>query len=573
MLGAALLGVVVVLIAPVGGAALDALLALNLGAALLIAVVCARATSGASLRALPTSLLLATVARLAIEVAATRAILTRGDAGALIPAVGRAALGGEWLVGLAVFAVLVGVQYLVVARGAERVAEVAARFALDALPGRQMSLDAAVRAGLVDAVTAERERAGLAADSAFHASMDGAMKFVRGDALAGVLIAAVNLAAGTALGAVRDGLSVGDAARRYGALAVGQGLLAQVPSLLCALGAGLAVTRAEAGADVAAALRGTFLRERPAVWIAAGCIAVFGVLPGVPLWPFALAAAAVASLNALNTGAAVGARLRLAGPSSTPRLLRAQVASVRAEAARALGCDVPEVEVTVASDWRLSLDDVEVARAADAGAALDALRASIVDVPSAWFGVEESRAWLDAVAARAPILVGAVVPRRVSLSELAAVLRELLDEGVPIVQGREVLERLAAAPTSVASPAALARCVRAGLARSIAARWAPRGAARVIELSPMLEDAVVDAARRTGESVVFTPGPSLRRELSDAVAALGAAHAPLVATSSRARHSVAQALRAVGARFVVVCWEELEGCAIEPAATLGPTAQ
>lgn len=568
--GGALVGLVLTLLVPLPGAALDALLALNLGASLLLALVAARATSERSLRALPAALLLTTVARLAIEVAAARAILTRGDAGSLIPAVGRAALGGDWVVGVAVFAVLVGVQYLVVARGGERVAEVSARFALDALPGRQMSLDAAARAGLVDGATAERERARLAEESAFHAAMDGAMKFVRGDALAGALIAAVNLAGGAAVGVLRDGASPLAALQRYGALAVGQGLLAQVPSLLCALGAGLAVTRGGSDEDVVRGLRATFLLDRRASVIAAGCVAFLGALPGIPAAPFLVVAAVLGALAIPARASAAPARIELELPRGESRAVAERVEDLRRDAAQALGCAVPEVSVRASDGGALRLDGVVVARPDTVAKALDQLRALILDRPSRWFGVEEARAWLDALAATAPALVGAAVPRRVPLPELAVVLTELLDVGAPIAQARSVIERVAAAPRELVSPRALAAYAREALAPSIASRWAPQGRARVVEASDVLVEAVSEAALRAPQGAPFAPGPALRRDLRAALDALPPDAPRVVVTTARSRAALADALVALGSDRVVLSWEELDGCAVDRACALGP---
>jgi type III secretion protein V len=561
MLGAAGLGVVL-LVAPVPGFALDALLALNLGGAVLLAAVSLRARGTAPLRALPSALLLATVARLALEVAATRAILTRGDVGSLIPAVGRVALGGDWGVGVAVFTVLVGVQYLVVARGAERVAEVAARFALDALPGRQMSLDAAVRGGLLDATAAANARERLADESAFHAGMDGAMKFVRGDALAGALIAAVNLVGGAALGASR-GMSLSAALSRYGALAVGQGLLAQVPSLITAVAAALAVTRARGDAPVGASLASSLLGDRPALLGAAALLAVVGLLPGLPVAPFALAGAALAVAAHLR-GAPAHGRVELRGPLGRRDAL-ALVADLRAEAARALRCDPPTIVSAAADRWAVRLDGVEAARCDDLATLRREALALLVTRPSRWFGLDEARAWLDAHLEHAPAAAGAVVPGRLSLVELTDTLRALLDGGAPLAPGRALLDRLATAPRGLHGPA-LTEYARVALGAALAERWAPGGVARALEVSALLSDAVVDASAKSAE---FSPGPSLRALVRDALAALPDDAPTLVVSSAPARGPLERVLRAVGSERTVVSYAELGDNEIERAGVLG----
>ncbi|MEZ4395144.1 MAG: FHIPEP family type III secretion protein [Polyangiales bacterium] len=557
---------ILLLVLPLPGWALDGLLALNLGAAVLTLLVAARATSNAMLGALPSVLLLATVARLAIEVAATRAILTRGDAGALIPAVGRVALGGDWVVGAAVFAVLVGVQYLVVTRGAERVAEVAARFALDALPGRQMSLEAAVRAGLIDGVAASRERAALADESAFHASMDGAMKFVRGDALAGALIAAVNLLGGAAVGTLRDGSGAIESLRRYGVLAVGEGLLAQVPSLLCALAAALAVTRAQSPHDVPRALSETLLSDPRAARGAAAVLALLGLLPGIPLAPFAVAAAALAWLSTRAPPPLSHARLEVHAPARARSAAATLLRELSREAREALGCAAPAARVVSAERWAIALDGVRVATCTDADEARRALRSLLLTRPSRWFGVDDAARWIDELTAAAPALVGAAVPRRCSPVELTAALRVLLDSGVPISQGRAMLQRLVETPRGPSTDA-LAEILRGDLAASISLRWAPAGELRAIEVAPLLADAVIDAARGAGE---LAPGPALRRDLREALDALPADAPSVVVTSDAARRPLERALRAVGSELTVLSLSELEGAGVERVATLGP---
>lgn len=561
MLGAAALAVVL-LVAPVPGVALDALLALNLGGAAVLVAVAVRARGTVPLRALPAALLLATVARLALEVAATRAILTRGDAGSLIPAVGRVALGGDWGVGVAVFTVLVAVQYLVVARGAERVAEVAARFALDALPGRQMSLDAAVRGGLLDAPAAARARERLADESDFHAGMDGAMKFVRGDALAGALIAAVNLVGGAALGVSR-GMSVSAALARYGALAVGQGLLAQVPSLLSAVAAALAVTRARGDLPVSASLASALLGDRPALLGAAALVAIVGLLPGLPVVPFAVAGAAIVLATRVR-GVPVSGRVTLCGPLSRRDAL-ALLTDLRDETARALRCEPPTLGSEGGETWAVRLDGVVAARCGDLAALRREALALLVTRPSRWFGLDEARAWLDAQLEHAPAAVGAAVPGRLSLVELSDVLRALLDSGAPLAPGRALLDRLASAPRGLQG-SALVEHARAALASALAERWAPGGVARALEVSALLSDALIDASAKSAD---FSPGPALRASLRDALAALPDDAPTIVVCGAPARGPLERALRAVGSERVVLSYGELGDSEIKRAGVLG----
>ncbi|MGB8931830.1 MAG: FHIPEP family type III secretion protein, partial [Anaeromyxobacteraceae bacterium] len=248
----AVLSVVALLVMPLGPALLDMGLALNLALSATILVVTLFSREALRFASFPTLLLLTTLFRLALNVSSTRLVLGRGEAGRVIEAFGRVVVQGNYVVGAVVFAILTLVQLLVVAKGAERVAEVAARFTLDALPGKQMAIDADLRAGFVDAAEARRRRRALERESQLYGAMDGALKFVKGDAVAGIAIVLVNVLGGLATGALR-GMPLAEAARRYALLAIGDGLVSQVPALLIAVSAAVTVTRV-AGDDGGAGL-------------------------------------------------------------------------------------------------------------------------------------------------------------------------------------------------------------------------------------------------------------------------------------------------------------------------------
>jgi type III secretion protein V len=293
----AVLAIVLLLVAPLPPRALDALLALNLAGSATILVVTLFARSALRFASFPTLLLLTTLFRLALNVSSTRLVLSRGDAGRVIEAFGRVVVQGNAVVGAVVFAILALVQLLVVAKGAERVAEVAARFTLDAMPGKQMAIDADVRAGTIDAAEARRRRRALERESQLFGAMDGALKFVKGDAVASVAIVLVNLAGGLVAGTLR-GMEVGAAARRYALLAIGDGLVSQIPALLLAVSAGVAVTRVaaeEEDAPLGREIGRQLLSEPGALGAVAALLAALALAPGLPAAPFvALAAAAAA---------------------------------------------------------------------------------------------------------------------------------------------------------------------------------------------------------------------------------------------------------------------------------------
>src|SRR5512143_3690792 len=242
VLAALALAVVSLLVAPRPPWLLDLCIAANLALAATVLVVALFARDVLRFASFPTLLLFTTLFRLALEVSSTRLVLSRGEAGRVIQSFGQVVVAGNYVVGAVVYAVLTLVQLLVVSKGAERVAEVAARFTLDALPGKQMSIDADLRAGLIDAAEARRRRRGLERESQLHGAMDGALKFVKGDAVAGIAIVLVNVAGGLLAGVLR-GMGAAEAARRYALLAIGDGLVSQIPALLVAVAAGVSVTR------------------------------------------------------------------------------------------------------------------------------------------------------------------------------------------------------------------------------------------------------------------------------------------------------------------------------------------
>jgi len=290
LLALAVLAIVAILIMPVPAGAVDALLALSVGLAILMLLVALGLARPVDFSVFPSLLLIVTLFRLSLSVATTRLILLRGGegtaaAGHLIETFGRFAVGGSLIVGFVVFLILMVVNFAVITKGANRVSEVAARFTLDAMPGKQMSIDADLAAGIIDDREAKTRRKDLEAEAEFFGAMDGASKFVRGDAIAGLAITAINLVGGLVAGLVRDHLSLPQAAETYTLLTVGDGLVTQMPALLVSTGAGIVVTRA-AGADLGSQLGAQVFGRPRALRTAAFVVAALGLLPGMPLLSF-----------------------------------------------------------------------------------------------------------------------------------------------------------------------------------------------------------------------------------------------------------------------------------------------
>lgn len=280
--------VVAMMSLPLPTVVIDALIGVNIGVAVLLIAMALYLPSAASFSSFPVLLLLTTLFRLGIEVSSSRSILLHADAGGIVDTFGRYVAGDNLAVGMIVFSIIAIVQFLVVTKGAERVAEVAARFTLDAIPGRQMAIDADLRAGFTRPETAQHLRSELARESRMHGAMDGAMRFVKGDAIAGLVIVVINLTAGVAIGVAQHDLSFDEAVQRYSILTIGNALVAQIPALLIAIAAAVLITRGGDGAGRRSTVGAQIVEQlsgAPAAWlIAATVMAMFAMAPGMP-WP------------------------------------------------------------------------------------------------------------------------------------------------------------------------------------------------------------------------------------------------------------------------------------------------
>lgn len=304
LLACGVIAIIGMMIVPLPTLLMDILLTINISLSVIIVLISLYIPSALRLSVFPTVLLITTLYRLALTVSTTRLILSTGDPGEVVYAFGNFVARGNFVVGGIIFVILVVVNFIVIAKGSERVAEVAARFTLDAMPGKQMSIDADLRAGSIDMEEGKRKRRDLERESQLFGAMDGAMKFVKGDAVAGIIITVVNIVGGLAIGVLQKNLSVGDAAKKYALLTIGDGLVGMIPAILISTAAGIIVTRvggeeegAHLGKDV-----GTQLTAYPkAIAIAAGMLFGLALIPGLPKIPFAL----------LAIGAGVSAKLML----------------------------------------------------------------------------------------------------------------------------------------------------------------------------------------------------------------------------------------------------------------------
>jgi flagellar biosynthesis protein FlhA len=287
-LPAAVVLVVAVMVIPLPSSLLDVLIVANLSTSILILLVSMNVTRALDFSSFPSLLLVVTLFRLGLNVATSRAVLGNGHAGEVIATFGSVVVGGSLVVGLVIFLILTLVQFVVISNGSGRVAEVTARFTLDAMPGKQMAIDADLNAGIIGEDEARRRRQDVADEADFYGAMDGASKFVKGDAIAGLVITIVNLIGGFLIGVVQLGMPVSEAIQVYSLLTVGDGLVSQIPALLVSISAGLIVTRASGGSDLGSDVFGQFRRQRQAMRAAGYVVLLMALVPGLPKVPFVL---------------------------------------------------------------------------------------------------------------------------------------------------------------------------------------------------------------------------------------------------------------------------------------------
>lgn len=318
ILGIGVVAVVALLILPLPPFILDACLALSFALSIVVLLVTLSCRDPLEFNIFPSFLLLVTLLRLGLNVSSTRLILSSGRAGDVITAFGDFVIGGNVVVGLVIFLILVVINFMVITKGAGRIAEVAARFTLDAMPGRQMSIDADLGAGLIDESEARRRREEINRYSDFYGSMDGAAKFVRGDAVASLVITAINLVGGFVIGMTQHGLTAGESFRTYTSLTVGDGLVTQIPALVVSTAAGILVTYGAGGNAIGSSIASQLTQNPRSLWTAAGILAVFAVIPGLPPLPFLTLAAGAGGLAYVAGRRPAPAPPTAAEPASAP---------------------------------------------------------------------------------------------------------------------------------------------------------------------------------------------------------------------------------------------------------------
>jgi type III secretion protein V len=571
------IAIVALMVLPLPLWLIDLLVAANIASGLLLLLLALYIGSPLEFSVFPSVLLMTTLFRLSLSIATTRMILLHADAGHIIATFGKVVAGGNLVVGLVVFLIITVVQFIVIAKGAERVAEVAARFSLDAMPGKQLSIDSDLRSGLIDKDEAKRRRKSLELESKLHGSLDGAMKFVKGDAIAGIVIIIINLLGGLAIGVMMQDMAIGVAMNKYSILTIGEGMVAQIPALLGAMAAGLIVTRTTDDDDkhLGDAIRKQMTAKPRVLLVASGICLLMAVVPGFPAPVFIALGLIAGSFGVLLTPS-LRDRLRqirhpavrglvnrleirqqvttTAPPQQRPAvalLLRVPAAMLASEEARTLtrnleevlddfqlnlGLSLPRIHLhgetnpASAGQWELLAFEVPIAhgalaRQAPHAALVEPVRQALRRNVPLFLGVQDTTNLLTRASADIPDVVKELL-RTLPLLRVAEVLRRLVGEQVSIRNLRDILEALSEASQRDKEVASLTEFARIALRRQISHSVAPQGKLRAVMLQPGLEDLLRQAVRVSGGVAQLALEPDTARRVAATLAASVARHRP-----------------------------------------------
>ncbi len=566
-----LVGALGAMLLPLPPVALDIFLTGNLLFALSLLVIALYLSDTLKLSALPTLLLVTTLFRVALGVATTRAILSKGEAGHAVEAFGSLVMQGSVIVGLVVFSIITLVQFLVIAKGAERVAEVSARFSLDAMPGRQMSIDADVRTGMLDPDTARKKRLELQTESRFYGALDGAMKFIKGDAIAGIVIVIVNIIGGLAVGILRDGLPIELAVQKFTLLSVGEGLISQIPALLNALAAGLVVTRVsrEDGSSLADELVSQ-LGQFNKVKVVAG-FAAFGLalMPGMPSWVLVFTGLGLfltAGFKSARDAQDVKNKIVVFQPKVTPLLL--VVVPVKSPV-QGLSLSLEKARQKVFEEWGILLTPIQVAlkdaekvelqyrgvsvsrfepNSESPSKIEEALVRLIKDSPDEFIDDIAARRVIDFYEANSPDGVRRLLPEDLNFSKVTQVFRMLVAEGIPLKNVDLMLQAFCEFGKRDIHPRSLLIEVRHALRRPICYKLLEdREKLSVMSLDPSVDVTIHESLNQDG----YIPGEifeSISKELSPD---------HILLTSRNIRLTVREYLQARGIKNPVLAHDEV----------------
>ena len=545
---AGIVAIIALMIVPLPNWAIDILVAVNISGGILLLLLAIYISNPLEFSVFPSVLLISTLFRLALSIATTRMILLHGEAGHIIQTFGDMVAGGNLVVGLVVFLIITVVQFIVIAKGSERVAEVAARFSLDAMPGKQMSIDSDLRSGLIDKDEARRRRRMLENESKLNGSLDGAMKFVKGDAIAGIIIIIINLLGGLTIGVLQQDMTLSDATVKYSILTIGDGMVSQIPALLGAMSAGLLVTRTtddEHDKHLGDAI-GRQLTAKPRVLLMGGGLCMlFSAVPGFPTVVFMALGLAFFAAGFMLTPSLRARWEKLAQPTlsavmrrsptapvlmsaeavqvrpTVPLLLEVPVGRLDAQESHSLlaglegvldhfqlnlGMRLPRIDVHAMRPdedkpavWRLLAYEVPIAEGElqqedTVPSLVNEVRESLRRHVNLFMGTQEANLLLTRAAIDLPDVVKETL-RALPLARVAEILRRLVEEEVAIRNLRDILETLADTAQREKDVYALTELTRIGLKRQISHRYAPDGHLRAVLLEPALEEMLRNAIR------------------------------------------------------------------------------
>ncbi len=510
-----ILSAFIMLIVPIPSQLLDVLLACNIAVAFSVMFGCMFAKEVLDLSFFPTVLLFTTVFRISLNVSSTRLILTTGDPGNVVATFGSYVGGNDLIVGAIVFIILIIIQFMVINKGSERVAEVTARFTLDAMPGKQMAIDADLNTGAIDDAEAKRRRDKIQDESSFFGSMDGAVKYVKGDASAGLLITAVNIIGGIAMGVFRQGMEVGAALDKYAVLTIGDGLVSQIPSLLISLSTGILVTKGAKEADFGSVLLSQFfgvpkvLYFVGSVMIALGIMTPLNTLIFIPLGLFFI----------------VVGRM-IAGTIETSQIeTEIDMDETAAEEIHymAMNPGYVEEEITGIPTFEPSFHLPAIWITEGQRERAESLGYTVVDPPSiiATHLTEVIRQYIAELLTRQdvqnlinniketnPSLVEELVPKLLGIGEIQKVLQNLLREGISVRDLLTIFETLADYSVTTRDTDILTEYVRQSLKRAISGKYFPANeSTSVVTLDPQIEQEIMNSVKQTEQGAYLALDP------------------------------------------------------------------
>lgn len=658
--------IILMMIIPVPAGVMDVLLGVNISLSFIIFLICIYTLKPLDFSIFPSLLLIATMFRLSLNISSTRLILLNGFAGNVINSFGNFVIRGNFIVGFVIFLILVVINFVVIIQGANRIAEVAARFTLDALPGKQMSIDADLNAGIITEEEAKKARASISQQADFYGAMDGASKFVKGDAIAGLIIVFVNLIGGLLIGVIQRDLSFTEALKTYSLLTIGDGLVSQIPALLISIATGLIVTRASSDSNLSKQISIQFLAQPRAIGIAAVVIFLVGWIPGMPKVAF-FCLSGVIGLIAYMQSRKLKRQKDLEKQQAEEIEMRAlesehdeieqalyldqieielgyllvsltdskefgdlvtRIELIKKQITQETGFIVPSIRVRdniqlKDSTYRIKIKGMDVAEGDlypdrimilnpdGKGFEIEGYdtKEPVFNLDARWIetknkymaeekgytvidpvtllvthiseiikghayevlGVADVQNLLDKLSKHNPVVVKEVIPKKIELSELHIILKNLLRERIPIKDLITILETLMVKSKLTKNTDILTEYVRQGLARSITNMYQnPPGVISAIVIDPDIEQNILNSLKQDEHSVRSILNPETVSNIMDKIKEVATAVSlkgmvPILLCLSPVRFHIRQMAERVKSNIVVLSYEEItEDTKIEP---------